>query len=354
MNLKELKVKIIKRLKEFLSLINAHKVKSLFLLFLVVGIILLILKYQTIACWMYGNSDEANGKLMTLIISVIGGFCVLWGLELNGRRVKEQTRQNDIAVQNNNDKRFGEAIGYMNSDNDGIVTGGIYALYQLAKEDKRYVPLVANIFVDYVNTNSKNKGSTIILDLIFSKEESGSVWGTYIFNFKNLDLDSRILYCNNYSVNFYDCSFYSLSIVGDDCISFNMCNLSAVYILKFKSISILSGNMKYSKIAGNKAIKTEIFLCPEKVIQSSIDLDIIGMLNISPNYLENVFVNANEILNYYIWGDTKIGDGYKLCVYAKKIKINPNDNHNEEGTRNGKIIIKESNEVQPHFYTEEI
>lgn len=347
MNLKELKGKIIKRLKEFLSLINAHKVKSLFLLFLVIGIIWLILKYQTTACWMYGSSAEANGKLMTLIISIIGGGCVIYGLILNSRRVKEQTRQNDIAVQNNNDKRFGEAIGYMNSDNDGIVTGGIYALYQLAKEDKRYVPIVANIFVDYVNGKKGEKGTEIILDLIFSKEENGSVWGTYVFNFRNIELRFRTLYCNNYRVDFYDCSLYGLYIVGNDNILFERCNLSSVHILKFKSISIFSGNIEFSNIIGLEAIKTEIHLCATKVVHTHIDADIVSKLDVSPDYLENVVVKANSILKYYVDGKIKIGDGDKLCVFAKNIAINPRSNHNRIETEKGKIVIIQSDKVEP-------
>lgn len=341
-------------LKYFLNRINVHKVKiGVVLLIGCVFFILLnywdilLMYYESTACWMYGKSAEANGKLMTLIVSIIGGVWVIYGLILNSRRVKEQTRQNDIAVQYNNDKRFGEAIGYLNSDNNGIVTGGIYALYQLAKEDKRYVPIVANIFVDYVNGKKGKKGTEIILDLIFSKEENGSVWGKYVFNFKDIELVGRTLYCNNYKVNFDGCSLSGLYIVGDDNIFFNRCNLNSVHILKFKLIYILYGNIEYSNIIGLEAIKTEIRLCATKVIHTHIDADIVSKLDVSPDYLENVVVKANSILKYYIDEKTKIGDGDKLCVFAKNIAINPRSNHNRIETEKGKIVIIQSDKVEP-------
>lgn len=58
-----------------------------------------------------------------------------------------------ILLKTNIDKRFGDAVGYLNSDNDGIAIGGAYALFQIAKEDERYKSIVANIFCDFISAN---------------------------------------------------------------------------------------------------------------------------------------------------------------------------------------------------------
>ena len=134
--------------------------KTTIILFIIILVLFLICKetvvyrFETLASYLYGTDADNKGKLLSTILTAIGGVCVIWGLWLNNkkvnqqiRQVNEQVRQNDIAVQNSNDKRFGEAIGYLNNDNEGIVIGGIYALYQLAKEDERYAPIITNIFV---------------------------------------------------------------------------------------------------------------------------------------------------------------------------------------------------------------
>lgn len=74
--------------------------------------------------------------MLATYLSIIGGACVIYGLYLNNRKIGEQTRQNNIAEKTNIDKRFGDAVGYLNSDNDGIAIGGAYALFQIAKRMK--------------------------------------------------------------------------------------------------------------------------------------------------------------------------------------------------------------------------
>ena len=134
----------------------------------------IVYDFECLAGYLYGTSADNKGKLLSTILTAIGGICVIWGLWLNNKKVAEQTRQNNITVQNSNDKRFGEAIGYLNDANEGIVIGGVYALYQLAKEDSRYAPIITNIFLNYIN-DEKTKGmqTTIqaIFSLLFSKEK---------------------------------------------------------------------------------------------------------------------------------------------------------------------------------------
>ena len=102
----------------------------------IVGGILLCTS-DSISVALYGKDNpEAKGKVLTTYLSIIGGTCVIYGLYLNNKKISEQIRQNNIADKSSNDKRFGDAISCLNSDNAGIAIGGVYILNQLAKEDE--------------------------------------------------------------------------------------------------------------------------------------------------------------------------------------------------------------------------
>jgi len=130
---------------------------SIILIFLFSLIILLFIFHSQISSSLYGvENEKATGEFITLCLSVIGGLAVLYGLYLNGKRIQEQTRQNNISEISSFDKRFGDAIGYLGNENVSIVLGGIYTLYQLTKENKRYIPVVSRLFINYLNADSSS------------------------------------------------------------------------------------------------------------------------------------------------------------------------------------------------------
>ena len=179
----------------------------------------IVYDFECLAVYLYGTGIDNKGKLLTVILTTIGGLGALWGLWLNNQRLKqqirqvnEQTRQNDIAIQNSNDKRFGEAIGYLNDDNEGIAIGGVYALYQLAKEDERYAPIITNIFYNYVIDNPENqdkKSYKTILSLLFSKDNP------FIFDseirLQGITLNKEILYLKNNRIKLLNCDIKSVT-----------------------------------------------------------------------------------------------------------------------------------------------
>lgn len=156
---------------------------GLLLVLAVLIFIYVLLHFSSFSEYLYGAENlGSRGKLLSTLLTAMGGCAVVYGLYLNNRRIKEQTRQNDNIEKNNNDKRFGDAIGYLNSDNIGIAIGGANALYQLAKEDKRYVSTVSSMLVNYIKyksqafyTNKESKESPlepvqIVVDLLFNEE----------------------------------------------------------------------------------------------------------------------------------------------------------------------------------------
>lgn len=234
--------------------------KTTIILFIIILVLFLICKetvvyrFETLASYLYGTDADNKGKLLSTILTAIGGVCVIWGLWLNNkkvnqqiRQVNEQVRQNDIAVQNSNDKRFGEAIGYLNNDNEGIVIGGIYALYQLAKEDERYAPIITNIFCNYVNDNTDKqdkKSYQTILSLLFSKDNP------FVFGkqdkFCNIDFTYITLFCCADDVQFYKCKFKEVNLIGKKGVTVSYCGVPKHTIILGFKISNSSFNIALS------------------------------------------------------------------------------------------------------------
>jgi len=201
----------------------------LLVVLLVIGIIsLFIIYFNAIVCHFYGVTFQANGQLLGTVLTAIGGCAVIYGLYLNNKRIKEQTRQNDIAMEqtqinadNNNDKRFGEAIGYLNSDKAGVAIGGVYALHQLAKEDRRYISIVAKLYCSFLRERSKKSyvdghGATESFEIlqsvinllfndnsIFEKEEI-DLSHTFI---QNIDFNGCVTNCSFYQAVIKKCTF---------------------------------------------------------------------------------------------------------------------------------------------------
>lgn len=226
----------------------------LLILLFILLILLFIINFETIANYFYGDENLSNkGQLLGTALTAIGGICVIWGLYLNNKKVAEQTRQNDIAVQNSNDKRFGEAIGYLNDNNEGIAIGGAYALYQLAKEDSRYAPIITDIFYSYVNDNKDKKEKNsyqTILSLLFSKDNPFEFNKIQIF--RNLEFKNNILYCKQLGIKFIECTFYSTVILDGDKIEFRNCSISSSVIIDFSSVFVSGSNCYRIKIISNK------------------------------------------------------------------------------------------------------
>ena len=131
---------------------------------LVCIVILIVVFYNDLA--INFTKDNYNGEFFKVILTSFGGLGVIYGLYLNSKRIQEQTRQNNISEKVNIDRRFGEAVGYLNSENTGIVLGGIHVLYQIANEDIRYKDIVSNIFCNYIENKSKELYKSNKYDII--------------------------------------------------------------------------------------------------------------------------------------------------------------------------------------------
>lgn len=194
---------------------NWRKIKKwkywevLLVLFLTSSLILILIFFNSLSSFLF-TSENRNGELVKIVLSIIGGFGLFYGLWINSKRIKEQSRQNNISENRNNDqrsydadKRFGEAIGYLGSGNTTIVLGGIYALHQLATEDNRYISIVAGLFTSFIKDKSKLLYEKIKLEVSDTESKNESKIPIEISTIINL----LFLYSDIYKGIQFDLSF---------------------------------------------------------------------------------------------------------------------------------------------------
>lgn len=256
--------------------------------------------FESFANYLYGSSADNRGKLLTVILTSIGGLGALWGLYLNNKKVNEQTRQNNITVQNSNDKRFGEAIGYLNNENEGIVIGGAYALYQLAKEDSRYAPIITNIFYSYVNDNTdkQNKKSyQTILSLLFSKDNP------FVFDgmpqYKNIVFKDIIMYSKVAEIRFIQCSFINkANIKGLGNVYLYDCIIQNSTFVDFDAVGTSGG--KYSNWTIISKKRSLIFITADELYDSKILIKHISCLKLDVKSFNKVDIYSDSISDFQL------------------------------------------------------
>jgi len=216
----------------------AFIVKNIWRIIVSVGVIFFVFlccDYEDIADFFFDKNPY--GELLKVILTSIGGIFVIYGLFLNNKRIKQQNRQNSITESSNSDKRYSDAVGYLGSDNSTSILGGVYTLYQLAKEDKRYRPIVANLLCSYLRENcdklnekyeenekerakiENDQGDIIrrdfsspiiiqtIIDILFNNEDS-------TFDNEKLDLSNTHLKNIKFNGDIKNCNF-NFSVLKD-------------------------------------------------------------------------------------------------------------------------------------------
>lgn len=199
---------------------------------ILVCIVLITIFYNDLA--INFTKDNYKGEFFKVILTSFGGLGVIYGLYLNSKRIQEQTRQNNISEKVNIDKRFGEAVGYLNSENTGIIIGGIHALYQIAKEDIRYKEVVSNIFCNYIENKSEELQKSNKYDII--KLMLNKLLNGYFtkFSINNSYLKDIKIKNNINDISFNMCEIVSMTFFSAVDCSFNDCHIEYTV---FKDIS---------------------------------------------------------------------------------------------------------------------
>lgn len=313
-----------------------------------------IASFDYSASYLYGSSADNRGKLLTVILTSIGGLGALWGLYLNNKKVNQQirqvnelVRQNDIAVQNSNDKRFGEAIGYLNNENEGIAIGGVYALYQLAKEDSRYTPIITNIFYNYVNDNTdkQNKKSyQTILSLLFSKDNpfvfDGEVqYRGIVFSDINMYIVAKI--------KFISCEFRNTNIKGVREIFLYDCIINDSIFADFNNLSAFGGKFSHWTIISRE--KSFIYIIADELYYSDILVKTISLLNLEVKSLNDVNVFSDYIYDLQLRNILKKYDLSTLEIHYVS-RIEKQEIRDSSLLENGSVKLIKDSAMRSDYY----
>ena len=113
------------------------------------------------------------------------GVIAIIGLILFFIRLTKQQKQIDIQINQRVDERFNSAINLLGSSETSARTGAIYALYELAIEEEKYLRQIAQIMcshirsktneAEYKKTHSKRPSNEIqtTINLLFKEKEEG-------------------------------------------------------------------------------------------------------------------------------------------------------------------------------------
>jgi len=177
-----------------------------------------IWNYENLVFWLFPESQNRNGDFIKLLLSIIGGLAVIYGLYLTLRRSKamersvdKQSEQIELSRKAQTDERFKNAIEHLSSDKKPIIIGGVAELHQIAlSETKKYAEVVSEIFCEFIRRttnvyeiNREEIDSSVIqimLDYLFPTSDESI--GPYYHLKKNLAAsDLRSMNLLNKSIN---------------------------------------------------------------------------------------------------------------------------------------------------------
>lgn len=224
----------------------------------------LIYYFNQIAIFLFPSHADRTGELIKLILSVIGGVCIIYGLYISNRRAKAteksvliQTKQINLSLKSQIDERFKNAIEHLGSNKEPIILGGIAELHQIAKEDSnKYSEVVFNILCSYIRTETnryKKKADDITTPT--------AVATIVNYLFKNVEFTPYKLYCANLSAsnlsgqNIRDCYFKNANL--SQCYLHSISN-SILDGADFTGSEIFGSSIKHNSWRGAKLFHAKI------------------------------------------------------------------------------------------------
>lgn len=297
----------------------------------IILIILGIVFFEYIADYFFGNEDSnPKGKLLTTYLTVVGGIGAIVVLYQAYQRITLQTEQNRITIDNGNDKRFGDAIGYLSNNNTGIAIGAVHILNQLAKEDKRYIPIVANLYLDILSESStpnlNDRKVKLIFESIFTDifdtqrvVFNGLVFREVLFDtiknkvFQNCTFEGHSSIHYALDSDFIDCFFNKVLFMNvdtlrimnsniDNCLFSNHSDdLEGLLMYKCKVANCRVDSIKCINMLSLEDcnLKGTLHIASPKVINANINVDMEELITIATYNLRGVNPNNDMIITSY-------------------------------------------------------
>lgn len=155
---------------------------SLLAVITLVIIIIYIVYHKELSIYLFPANNDRIGELTKLLLSIIGGIGIFYGLVISNRRaiitersVMKQGEQIELSRKSQIDERFKNAIEHLGDEKEPIILGGVSELVQIAKEDnEKYSEVVFNILCSYIrsktniNTEKQSNFSPTIIRTIIN------------------------------------------------------------------------------------------------------------------------------------------------------------------------------------------
>jgi len=253
--------------------------KLINVLFIFAIFALIILYFGEISTFLFPSNEDRAGELVKLVLSVLGGLCVFYGLYINLKRTKAteksvriQGEQINLALKSQIDERFKNAIEHLGSEKEPIILGGVAELHQIAKEDSnKYAEVVFSILCSYVrsNTNKKNTNHTFpavistIISNLFKRVENNP--------YKSLIAD--LSFSNLRGQNIDNCDFKNanLSFCGFHHIENSILDNADLGSSEIHGITFKNNSLRGVKLFHTKIIFTNFKDATLKSLQSNND-----------------------------------------------------------------------------------
>ena len=297
--------------------------------------------FSDIASFLFGETQKHNGEFFKVLVTILGGLLVLWGLYLNYRRTKileKQTKnqakqiqafviQNKITEKGKVDERFKNAIEHLGSDKDAIVLGGIYTLHRIAQEDKSYRQTVFDILCSYI----RDETSSLKLWSDYPEGERGTIKPTIVIQtiidllFKTTDSQEYIytgLKANLNSIRCIHANFDGAHLVGADL------NDSHMEGAVFRNVHLESADMFRIKCEGAEINNTHF------------EGTCFKYANFECAYLDQVYFEGSELHKVNFEG------AYLSDVHFEGTKL-PRANY--KGASLSKVHFEGANLLSTHF-----
>lgn len=229
---------------------------------------LLVYFFNQIAIFLFPSHADRTGELVKLILSVIGGICIIYGLYISNRRAKATERsvwiqgeQINLSLKSQTDERFKNAIEHLGSDKEPIILGGIAELHQIAKENRnKYAEVVFNILCSYIRTGTniyEKKADDIItptaintiINYLF-KDTEDTPYKLYRANLSASNLSGQdINNCYLKDANLSQCRFHAIDNSVLDGANFTG---SEIFGMSFQNNSWRGANLFHVKMTSVK------------------------------------------------------------------------------------------------------
>lgn len=220
-----------------------------------------------IASFLFPSQSDRTGELVKLILSALGGGCLLYGLYINNKRaksteknVKNQEEQLRLTLKSQIDDRFKNAIEHLGDDKEPIILGGVAELNQIVKEDSnKYAEVVFNILCSYIRSETniykkigENINATIVNTIIgyLFKNTPNNPYATFRANLSHSNLANQEI--ENCNLKGADLSFSHFGSIENNVLDYADLSGAELFCISFEGNSMNGVKLSKTKFTHTK------------------------------------------------------------------------------------------------------